>query len=1508
MLLLCFIAAAAAIRRHSFTADSHEALNRIRRTSAANPRLGSNGIPEYRGRRPMAQNNVATLRSNSGRANSLRTTPTSYQYNKPLPPANTTPKAYNPRNSLSKSASHQSLSSYSKAGYRQPATQSTQTVINPDRSMSLTTTTIRTLGSFQLISTKTTPIRAPPTKPKSSSSVHRQKGGSSNYASSLLSMESDLDSVMEEDYSPMDHNHNNPNHPRYNHRAHMILDDIPDDLNEMAHTPPRASHHASLSPQYSSYDSSERHHRPTQRSFSPMKSALKHDNSRNDSMSSNVISEESTNADLLGSNPAKRHSKVSFSSNDAINEYNARNPPSASASTAANDSLAVHPSQQRPSLGAKYTYDSNNHAVSKRSPSSPSGAQHPQLNNSKQTQNGAVPMILVPPKKNTATRPPAAKSKALAAKSAHQAAKESARQQQQSVPAYQDMNSTNANGHDNFYYNEEDNDANTSSDESDYSLYSDASDFPMPIDGPNTPISYPNSYSSNYSPSPKPRSQPTFVTSTNVKNNAKITVPPSKTVSSQLKSQKQQVPSSSDHYVYPGKKQRPVDGSHQPANKDMATAASDVSHNKSAQKSSRSGVQPAAATVAAAKAAKRSSGINSSTDVPTHQQPLVKSTTTTTRKVKQQLQPQQLQNPVSKSLKSGPKPTKGPDAIYILPPKQKSVTPNAALDPMNDLENVDDNNNNGGLSHSYRALAGDRDEDFSENENVDNFEEDILLPINVPDSNVQSALSKDIDDSEEEGDAEEEEESVYSEDEKEEEEPVAVKVLTLEKYEDAQGPSYTEASLDPEVIKFDSDSPISNNDQFDSKAVSDSHKKLGEGSLFIPTKLHPASPRLEQEQEYKESKLKNGDNALLFKSEQPHHTQPPQQQPRTLRSKVSDNSLSAIRENSSENVPQRKQKPVQGSTSTSYGAAPTTPRKQGQNLNTTRHQSMPTGKARPQNPQTPQQPQLQQRQAGARPQSYQQRPAASQKLQQQQQRQRPQSHLPATKTKVVSNSLPNSPAFASGSTFKPIANTTTRDNFPSLEPTLSDSSFEEDRTRRRKEREARGKNGFRLLSLRSTRPEMSYDLASSADPSPSAANDKAGRTLSLNSPTRSPGKFAAAQGPPSRQPFKSRIADDSDSDYEVMVSETFSVLKKKPRQGSFSGGFLNSLRSTKSPSSSSNNNTAVPSSSAVAAPAPVVVAPATPVTSNVPASNLDAAKLLPSPTFSKPEDTHFGKLSAPSSPLFSTKEQMGHNPSSSVDGSSSLNYPQAPFNNPASPSSSSPGSPGLSKTSTSSPQEKKRGPLSALLARRQRIVDMQQQQSRERKEQRERKAEEQILNKGNGVGGNASGASVSANNTPNLNNNPKFESIMEYNNNIDNLNDIRYPQAHHGSSNDVSTSSPKTNRSYPQSQSSQPTTATNVTLATNISTPMASPIKASTGLEVGAPISTGTAQFDPVVSNPLGTTTSGQPQVLELSDLPAFADSKSAENAGNGAAVSPLAAKKEKKKFSLKNIFKKNKA
>lgn len=109
-----------------------------------------------------------------------------------------------------------------------------------------------------------------------------------------------------------------------------------------------------------------------------------------------------------------------------------------------------------------------------------------------------------------------------------------------------------------------------------------------------------------------------------------------------------------------------------------------------------------------------------------------------------------------------------------------------------------------------------------------------------------------------------------------------------------------------------------------------------------------------------------------------------------------------------------------------------------------------------------------------------------------------------------------------------------------MAPTLSDSSFDEERARRRKERQAKGP-GFSLMSLRSARQEPE-DTYSSALPNP--AFD---RTASLTlSSSRSPGGgFAAAQGLPPRQSFKSRIADDSDSDYEGMVSETFSGLKKR---------------------------------------------------------------------------------------------------------------------------------------------------------------------------------------------------------------------------------------------------------------------------------------------------------------------------------------------------------------------------
>lgn len=232
---------------------------------------------------------------------------------------NSRPLSYQPKVYRQSNASSQRLGTSNTSNNKTYVKQ----VINPDRTMSLTTTTVRTFGSYQLVSTKTTPIR-PLSKPKSSRPKRPRVPG---YASSLLSMESDLDSVLEEeDFSQFNHISNN----EFNDSNATINGQIVEspEYNNNLLTPPKANRHSghriSFSPVTSVDDDSlVEKHRPN-RSLSPMKSALKMDHSRNSSMASNI-----NEAGLYpqSSNP-QRHSKVSFSSNDAINEFKSNHPPS----------------------------------------------------------------------------------------------------------------------------------------------------------------------------------------------------------------------------------------------------------------------------------------------------------------------------------------------------------------------------------------------------------------------------------------------------------------------------------------------------------------------------------------------------------------------------------------------------------------------------------------------------------------------------------------------------------------------------------------------------------------------------------------------------------------------------------------------------------------------------------------------------------------------------------------------------------------------------------------------------------------------------------------------------------------------------------------------------------------------------------------------------------------------------------------------------------------------------
>lgn len=147
-----------------------------------------------------------------------------------------------------------------------PKTQITTTkkVVNPDRSMSLTTTTIRNLGSFEIVTTKTTPIQPKKVRKK--------------YASSVMSYESDLDSVIEEDPYGVNGPHRKSRQTKQQHFPPVY--EVP-----VVHTPPA-------------------------RALSPSKPALKP--ARRPSLQS-TQSEESHASTLLTENRA-RSNRVSFSS------------------------------------------------------------------------------------------------------------------------------------------------------------------------------------------------------------------------------------------------------------------------------------------------------------------------------------------------------------------------------------------------------------------------------------------------------------------------------------------------------------------------------------------------------------------------------------------------------------------------------------------------------------------------------------------------------------------------------------------------------------------------------------------------------------------------------------------------------------------------------------------------------------------------------------------------------------------------------------------------------------------------------------------------------------------------------------------------------------------------------------------------------------------------------------------------------------------------------------------
>lgn len=1286
--------------------------------------------------------------------------------------------------------------------------------------MSLTTTTVRTLGSFQLISTKTTPIRAPPKKQKRKSSVHRQKGPSPNYASSLLSMESDLDSVLEEDdYYPTSNNN----------RLSLALPNISDDSNGTTLTSPRISHHhISFSPQASIESDVIEKHRPPPRGVSPMKSALKSDHSHNGSIASNINSEEYPHVYLSTSNTMKRQSKVSFSSNDAINEFNAHHPPSASLAASQNyypqsparsaalgatsDPSGVHPSQQRASTGAKYTYDSVAHEVSKRTSNSSVGPSSP-----KQRHTTPSSPTLVPPKTRSSARPPAAKSKALAVNSNKKSLKKSSSQQAPS--SYQ--NSQTENEIYNFTY-DDDNDSSSGD-----SIYSDASDFPMPIYGPNTP-SYYDSSSSPLSSKPKATSSSP---SHGVKNTFKASVPSSNTpvVSRAQLQQKAQAQQKADE------KQKAADKAHQ--KKSMVAAASFASH-KHSQKPAQQGPN-----VAAASAAKRSSIINASgMSIPPA--PIPK-TPTKSKNAKQNPQPAKPPIASSKAAVSvARKPSKSEprskqvrrtERAVVQQPQVPASGPQVATfkpEPLEPLGSAGaDILANPGLPHSYRALIGDRDDDFEDGDN-DNFEDDILQPVANPNPGQEVADTLAYEEPEHDPTYSDDEDihnanqypnidDDFSDDEHDQGMETTDGLIRTEELEEstetdlhetsfvndtaaeneelsddeesirelAETPAGTKntriGSHEPEVIKIDSASTgVSNtgDDGIEPSPVSSNPSKLENIRSISPTFSEDYEENLADSMGLSSPTFKE-DNKLIStpqiqspKSNAQRGVAPQQRQQGPYPSPARP--VASGQRPSSQGAQQNQTPPPRPSSAQQirppYSVGPS----QGS-----------TGSQ-----QQPQRASTMRAQNGTRPQSYQQPRSTNVAPQKPVQRQRPQSLAPATKNKM-------SPSPAHTAKFALV-----KDDFPSLAPTLSDSSFDEERARRRKERQAKGP-GFSLMSLRSARQEPE-DTYSSALPNP--AFD---RTASLTlSSSRSPGGgFAAAQGLPPRQSFKSRIADDSDSDYEGMVSETFSGLKKKTRRGSGSnGGFLNSLRVSKGPQAAEGTTPSSPG-------------------------------LLPSPTFSKPDDS-YGRFSAPNSPVSASKPKP-------------LEYPQPSFI-PSVAESPEPPSP-----------QRKRGPLGALFARRQHIVDMQQQRARERKEHHTDASESPAypLSSGTLAGSNHN---LSTNNRP-------FEPIMEH------------PPQRSSFVTDEGGSSPRTNVSYPQSQSSQPTIATSTTTPVNTK----SSVVGTNDLNAGA------KTLLPPVNLDQGA--------LQTPAQVGLADSSKGTVAQAPVPEKTVEAPVKKKRFRLKNMFKK---
>lgn len=377
-------------------------------------------------RSPSHQRPVSTLRQNTQRSHSAR--PQSHVPPKSTPiHTQTTPPAYT-QQKMTRTMSLQGSSRIPNP-YPPPTTTTSKRVVNPDRTMSLTTTTVRTYGSFQLISTKTTPIHAPPPSKKKAAATPKKKPlkkpQAPAYASSMQSIESDLDSVLEEDDSF--YNDNVPGMPP----AIYISDD--NTSSTLASRPksvstPTKHHRISFSP----VPSDEGHHQPPPRSVSPIKPSLKPDHHSRDASVSSNIDEPTTNSVYLApnSNSARRQSRVSFSSSDAVNEYNAHHPPSAPPASKYSYEIIVPPTGGPSIVTSTTTLSKKTPAASAAAVSAASKTQNKTVNNTSRltrrhsvqaaaaaaiktsTSKTSSPVIAATPAPRT--RAPAARSKALA--------------------------------------------------------------------------------------------------------------------------------------------------------------------------------------------------------------------------------------------------------------------------------------------------------------------------------------------------------------------------------------------------------------------------------------------------------------------------------------------------------------------------------------------------------------------------------------------------------------------------------------------------------------------------------------------------------------------------------------------------------------------------------------------------------------------------------------------------------------------------------------------------------------------------------------------------------------------------------------------------------------------------------------------------------------------------------------------------------------------------------------